>query len=322
MQISISLQGQSKIIYQIFRSYYENAVLELPQDIELREFAYQPFNSDTYVRHLTFSSVDELKSFILSNVPLHLYFSAARYQIPSAKEMEQKGWLGSDLLFDLDADDICEINVRRFCDGMEILSETCDGEIREISEITVDCINRVFENALVLKDILVQDFGLKPRIFFSGNRGFHVRVDCYNEWANLESEDRREIAEYIMSPSPPYESNSESSPGWLGRFARGINGVKIDEQVTIDPKRLVRIPGSLNGKAGLKVVEIINDKFEYGEYLSPFDGIVAFQSNLSGKFNVLGHQIELRRGEVIKLSAKTGVYLALKGYGVIKAYVR
>jgi len=323
MQISTSRQEQSNLIKFLFRDYYENAQLELPDDIELREFAYQPFNLETYVRHLSFSSPQEVKQYILENVPLHLYYSSARYQLPSAKEMDEKGWLGSDLLFDLDADEICEnVKIRRFCqDGYETLASNCEGESPvEYVEITKECIMNVYQNALLIKDILKEDFGLNARIFFSGNRGFHIRVVCYDDCALLDSDDRKEIADYFVSPKPRYIH--EGNPGWSGRKAKGISGINIDTQVTIDPKRLVRIPGSLNGKAGLKVFEVKGD-FDYNlSSLSPFSGYCAFLPYVNGDFILFDEKYTLKKDSAIKLPIGVGVYLALKGLGKVKSYVR
>ena len=320
MQISTSHPERNKIVYTLFKEYYENAELDLPNDMELREFAYQPFDADTYVRHLSFSNPEELKVFLRENVPLHLYYSSARYQLPQAKEMDEKGWLGSDLLFDLDADEICELRVKKFCDGFEALMD-CENSI-EFVEITKECIDSVFQKALLIRDILKEDFGLNARIFFSGNRGFHLRVECYGDCALLDSDDRKEIADYISDPSPPFEGD-QNAPGWVGRLAKGLHGVKIDSQVTIDTRRLVRIPGSLNGKAGLKVFEVKGDSFDFSiEALSPFKGFVAFLSFVTTSINLPDGKVELKKDTMIKLSSPVGIYLSLKGLGVIKAYVR
>ena len=322
MQISTSRQEQSNIIKFLFREYYEEAQLELPDDIELREFAYQPFNSETYVRHLSFSSPQELKQYILDNVPLHLYYSSARYQLPSAKNMDEKGWLGSDLLFDLDADEICDLRIRRFCpDGYETLATTCkEGSPIEYVEITKECMLTVYQKALLVKDILKEDFGLNGKIYFSGNRGFHIKVECHDDCALLDSDDRKEIADYFVSPKPKYIY--EGNPGWSGRMAKGIEGINIDTQVTVDIRRLVRIPGSLNGKAGLKVIEIKND-FDYSlSSLSPFSGDCAFLSYVNGDFALFDEKYTLKKDTVIKLPIAVGIYLALKGLGKVKSYVR
>ena len=101
-------QGWRSLAKSILSSYYSYAELELPEDMELREFSIQPVDSDVYVRHLSLTTPEELRKFVLSNPPLHLYYSSAKYERPSETEMENKGWLGSDLLFDIDADHLCD----------------------------------------------------------------------------------------------------------------------------------------------------------------------------------------------------------------------
>ncbi|ADX82482.1 DNA primase small subunit PriS [Saccharolobus islandicus] len=323
-------QGQSNLIKSFFRNYYLNAELGLPNDMELREFALQPFGSDTYIRHLSFSSSEELRDYLVNrNLPLHLFYSSARYQLPSARDMEEKAWMGSDLLFDIDADHICKLRSIRFCPvcGNAITSEKCERdnvETLEYVEMTSECIKRGLEEARNLVEILEDDFGLKPKVYFSGNRGFHVQVDCYGDCALLDSDERKEIAEYVMGVGvPSYPGGSENAPGWVGRKNRGINGVTIDEQVTIDVKRLIRIPNSLHGKSGFIVKEVTNlDDFEFNETLSPFTGYTIFLPYISIETEVLSRNIKLNRGVPIKIESSIGIYLHLKNLGEVKAYVR
>jgi len=321
-------QELNKIILMLFKSYYEKAELELPDDMELREFAIQPFGKDTYVRHLSFSSPLELRNFIIENLPLHLFYSTAKYQIPSAKEMDEKGWMGADLQFDIDADELCEVRKINFCPvcGSEVDGEKCpkdNVETVEFVEITSDCINKALENALIIKDILKEDFGLNPELYFSGNRGFHVYVRCSGDCALLDSEDRKEIVDYIKGIGvPKYSSALPTDPGWAGRKAKGIQGVILDEEVTIDVKRLFRIPNSIHGKSGLLVRKIEESNFEFSTSLSPFSGYVTFLPYISGKFQILDENIEFSRGIPIKLDASIGVYAHLKGLGEVKLYVR
>ncbi|BDC19753.1 DNA primase small subunit PriS [Acidianus sp. HS-5] len=327
MVSSILLQELNKIILMLFKSYYDKAELELPEDVELREFALQPFGKDTYVRHLSFSSALELKNFLLENVPLHLFYSTAKYQIPSAKEMDEKGWMGADLQFDIDADELCEVRKINFCPvcGAEVEGEKCpkdNAETIEFVEISTECINKALENTLIIRDILKEDFGLTPELYFSGNRGFHVYVKCSGDCALLDSDDRKEIVDYIKGIGvPKYSSALSTDPGWAGRKARGIQGTVVDEEVTIDVKRLFRIPNSIHGKSGL-LVRKIEGNFEFSESLSPFSGYVTFLPYISGKFQILGETLELSRGIPIKLTASLGVYAHLKGLGEVKLYVR
>lgn len=323
--------GLNKLIRMMFLEYYNKAELILPDDMELREFAVQPFDSETYVRHLSFTNPQELKAFVLKTVPLHLYYSVAKYQMPSEKDLEAKGWLGSDLLFDLDADEVCDSSKKIYlCEksGVAVADPSLCPETGESTEeffdIDNECVEKLKNSAKIIVDILKQDFGLNAVVSFSGNRGFHIRVPCYDDCALLPPEVRQEIGMYISGEKvPEYKSPLPEDPGWPGRQARGVYNVNIDKQVTIDIRRLERIENSINGKSGLiiKKVEDI-DSFEYGEHLSPFKGIVAFLPHYTVEVSVFNERIKLEKDIPIRLNASVGVYLALKGLGEVKALVR
>jgi len=321
-------QGSNNLVKTLFREYYEKANLELPFDMELREFAFQPFDSSTYVRHLSFNNEIELRSFITKTLPLHLFYSSAKYQVPSAKDMEEKGWMGADIQFDLDADHFCNVRKFNFCPvcGDYVSGDKCpkDGsQTIEYMEITEECINTTKDKTIDLVDILKEDFDFKPKIYFSGNRGFHVIIECSGDCALLNSNDRKEISEYIMGFNIPKYQGKPCDPGWPGRLAKNKKGIEIDEQVTIDTKRLIRIPGSLHGKSGL-IVKQIDDisRFSFNKDLSPFTGFSVFKPFITGEFNLLGNKIKFYRNTPIKLETSIAVYSALKNLGEVTLYVR
>ncbi|TRM85623.1 hypothetical protein DJ521_07500, partial [Sulfolobus sp. E3] len=116
----------------------------------------------------------------------------ARYQLPSAKNMDEKGWMGSDLLFDIDADHLCNLRRVKFCPvcGNLVEGDRCERdnvEALEYVEMTNECISRGLEEARRLVNVLENDFSFKPKVYFSGNRGFHVHVECYDDCALLDS---------------------------------------------------------------------------------------------------------------------------------------
>ncbi|MCY0859256.1 MAG: DNA primase small subunit PriS [Sulfolobaceae archaeon] len=310
-----------------FTEYYSKAELILPDDMELREFAVQPFGGGPYIRHLSFTNPQELKAFVLKTVPLHLYYSVARYQLPAEKDLEAKGWLGSDLLFDLDADEVCGGSKKIYlCQdtGTAVEDPSTCSNVEEYFEIDKDCVEKLKESAKAVVDILKQDFGLSPIVSFSGNRGFHIRVPCFGDCALLPPEARQEIAMYVSGEKvPEYVGSFKEDPGWPGRQARGISHINIDKQVTIDIRRLERIENSINGKSGLIVKKVDDiDSFEFGDHLSPFRGVVAFLPSYTVELTAFSQKVKLEKDVPIKLDASVGVYLALKGLGVVKAFVR
>ncbi|MEM4024899.1 DNA primase small subunit PriS [Metallosphaera cuprina] len=320
---STSPQGQNKIVRMLYREYYERAELSLPFDMELREFAYQPMDSGSYVRHLSFSSLQELRQALVQDVPAHLFYSSAKYQRPTARDMEEKGWMGSDLQFDLDADHLCETRKIVFCPvcGKEVIGGKCQEhgvDAREYVEISVDCLKRTWELANVLAEILREDFDLKPRIFFSGNRGFHVLVECSGECALMDSEDRKEIVRYVSGEGVPFKGH-EGDPGWAGRILR-TKGVEVDEQVTVDIHRLIRIPGSVHGKSSLLVKEM--EEFVYDISLSPFKGRAVLYPFISGEFTLIDTKFYLNKGEPISMTAGYAIFAYSKGLGEVSYYAR
>ncbi|MGC9148538.1 MAG: DNA primase small subunit domain-containing protein [Sulfolobales archaeon] len=208
----MSHQDKSSLVKDFFQKYYSKADLLLPDDLEYREFAYQPFGSESYVRHLSFKTRDEVIMYFTSKPPLHLYYSAATYLYPYVEDMEAKGWRGSDLLFDIDADHVPEcisnnlIRKIRICPECESLSEEPEKECPNCSGETIDiiepeCIEYTKKYTQDLIDVLIEEFGISKkyiRVMFSGNRGFHVRV-VDERFRSLGREERRIIADYILA---------------------------------------------------------------------------------------------------------------------------
>ena len=92
--------------------------------------------------------------------------------------MEEKGWLGADLIFDLDADHIPKSKEMTYEEMLEAVRK----KIVQLHD-----------------EFLVRDFGFDERslkIVFSGGRGYHIHVTDPRVW-ELGSHERREIVDYI-----------------------------------------------------------------------------------------------------------------------------
>ena len=167
-----------KWIQAMFRRYYEKADLRLPIKFENREFGFMFYDSDLVQRHLGFSQVSDLKVYLVNRTPAHVYHSAAYYERPGAPTMEEKGWLGADLIFDLDADHIARVKGMPY----EQMLEEVKVEIKKIVD-----------------QYLLGDFGLNVKdisISFSGGRGYHIHARDPRLWP-LGPHERREIVDYI-----------------------------------------------------------------------------------------------------------------------------
>jgi DNA primase small subunit len=148
---------------------------------------------------------------LAETVPSDVYHSCAYYENPDY-EMDKKGWIGSDLVFDIDADHIptsCnkihdEFRCVKcgFC-GRGITPEACpccEGTKFETKIWACDlCIQSAKDETAKLLDILENDFGFSQNevhTFFSGHRGFHVHIEKENV-RSLDAMARKEIVDYI-----------------------------------------------------------------------------------------------------------------------------
>jgi len=318
-----------------FREYYEKNKIDLPDRFGRREFAFVFFGGKGMMRHLGFEKMIHFTNFVKEKAPGHAYYSSAYYQKPDAATMQEKNWMGAELIFDLDSDHIPNAEKLSYTQQLELVKD---------------------EFHKLVNDFLLDDFGFDKKyveLYFSGGRGYHCHVKD-PKILSLDSNERREIVDYItgkdlkdslifheqVTGTRRYGSRSYPSgktlkmptpdePGWRGRISRGIieivneikkskdpieklkeYGVKhsdaeklledlseervkrikegrldqsktirkfflnnalrktavsmgageTDEPVTCDVKRLIRLPGSLHGKTGFKVVKIHLDK--------------------------------------------------------------
>ena len=338
--------SDKEFMMERFRRYYSKNRPCVPKMFKSREFGFMFFDRNFVQRHISFISDESLYDFLRSEVPSHSYYSTAYYHYPGASTMDEKKWIGADLIFDLDAD---HIPGAEFMDYEEMLAR-----------IKIEVLRLV-------DDFLLGDLGFDTshlKIVFSGGRGYHIHVSD-ERVSSLKSHERREIVDYIAGnnlnmewvfPTKTVYSQEikgrvqesrvrcippQNSTGWKGKMRTGIawlieemrsldapelksrlpylkehsdsvisgmlrdlygkRGEKsggdmlleknifdcftnkryedlfiglleneviprfrceIDEPVTADIKRLIRLPGTLHGKSGLKVVPMERDELD------------------------------------------------------------
>lgn len=323
-----------------FGDHYRRAALSLPPATNEREWGYITWDArTTMVRHSSYLDLTgggDLAGFLTGERPRHVYYSAGRYDDPGASSMGAKGWRGSDLVFDLDADHLPGV----------------DPEATSYAEMLRECKAALRR----LLDILESDFGFEDlEVVFSGGRGYHVHVRR-PDVLELGRAARREIVEYVLGDGIEFEdvvstravagSAGRSSPaqkrtlpdgGWAGRTRKrleafieellsmpeaeaidrlrsfdgigegkataALNAAKnnreelsggnvdvhpavfsvarllfrdvvdtqrapIDEPVTTDINRLIRMPGSLHGGTGFEVQRIERGRLDAFDPLS------------------------------------------------------
>jgi DNA primase small subunit len=196
--------------------------------IERREFGFLTFDGKTMLRHIGFQIRDNLESFLKKETCSDAFYSCAYYENPEA-EMDKKGWLGADLVFDIDADHIptsCnKIHDEWSCSscgfsGKGVLPERCP--ICGSQKIDANtwpcevCLESAKIETIKLLDMLTRDFGFSERdvhTFFSGHRGYHVHVE--NEVVRtLDAVARKEIVDYVSGLGFDVVSHTLGRKNW------------------------------------------------------------------------------------------------------------
>ena len=395
------MQEKAKqLLARRFKAYYQRARTRIRPPCELvqREWGFVLFDQQypekqVMRRHLSFASADDFYGYLQENAPAHAYHSAALYQNPAA-EMAKKGWLGADLIFDLDADHIV--------DAAELPRYSYE-----------DLLALVKQETLKLLDFLLNDFGFAEpelELAFSGSRGYHIHVPTAVVRA-LGSRERREIVDYVMATGldidrffvPPArgvrEHRGEKAgredlmllpEGWGKRVHRGLleflheiaaledeqairaireivgmerkkaneliriardetvvkrieegkipqfapwisagltrtitqlvrvkSADRVDEPVTADIKRLIRLPGSLHGKssllvrpltvASLKEFEPLRDAVVFG------DSPITIHAVRDSSIRLKGERYEVHGGEIVTVPEHVALYLLARG---------
>ena len=222
-----------------FREYYETEEFELPDRFGRREFAFVFFGGKGMMRHIAFDRKINFKNFLIEKNPAHTYYSTAYYQFPWASTMQEKKWMGAELIFDLDSDHLPGAEKMSF-------SESLDKVKQEFYKL--------------VNDFLLNDFGFDEKylnLYFSGGRGYHCHVKDPSIF-KLDSNERREIVDYIsgrdlqdnlifhehvtrtvniggrtVPGGKALKMPTPNEPGWRGRISRGIIEI-VDEIIKSD----------------------------------------------------------------------------------------
>mgnify|MGYP000488734160 CR=1 FL=1 len=190
-----------------FGDHYRRADIDVPPDADAREWGYVPWTAgpgETYVRHNALLDLGDLTEFLARERPKHVYFSAGRYDDPSATTMDGKGWHSSDLVFDLDADHLPSTTQ---ADSYAEMLATCKDALRR------------------LLDFLEDDFGFDDLlVVFSGSRGYHVHVRD-ESIQQLNRDARREIVDYVRGIGLEFDAlvEEETVGGEMGRESPATN---------------------------------------------------------------------------------------------------
>ena len=211
------------IINGLISEFYRSATDLAPERIAEREFGVGNFEIKISQRHMSFRNERDLKEYLSTNAVPYVSSSSAFYKFPSGRPMEKKGWLGSELVFDLDVTDMdlpCQLR-----HGKSWVCSICLDEVRK-------------ETIKLVYDFLIPDFGFSEKeikVNFSGNRGYHVHVDN-KDMLMLDAAARREVTGYISGSGIEFADlfptagrrgeklvgPSAKEKGWRGKIAKNF----------------------------------------------------------------------------------------------------
>lgn len=238
--ITVLQQEVVVLVKRLLKSYYSKVDVA-PQHIEKREFGFGNFEQKIDFRHVAFRNGIDFKKYLVDNAPAFVNYSPSEYERPDARPMEKKGWIGRELVFDLDATDL-----KLKCQNVHGSRWVCQ-----------NCLDSVKQQAVhLIEDFLIPDFGFSPdeiHVNFSGNRGYHIHVSN-SEVFKLDGDARKSISDYITGRNIKAESffptldrkgmkvygPKPTDFGWGGKFARYFistlnSGVQSLEELGIEP---------------------------------------------------------------------------------------
>ena len=155
-------------------------------------------------RHRAFTDTRSLQSYLRNRAPHSCFHSTAYYKEPSQLKMAEKGWLGADLIFDLDGDHLPGVSDNDFPAMIEVIQ----GQAWRL-----------------WNEFLEPEFGFNEKhaqFTFSGHRGFHIHLRDPS-LLHLDSNARREIVNYIRGEGIDIKSTISDNSGWGRRALQGID---------------------------------------------------------------------------------------------------
>ncbi len=192
---------------------------ELPDFIlhtlSLREFGFDLDGTGPSHRYNQFMTLEQLAEYLRNRAPYSAFTSVALYEQPSMR----KGWMKSELAFDIDAKDLP--------------LKSCSCASGSVCELCIDEARRI---AMEFAETMSKDLGLHNINFVYSGRGFHIRV-IDDAIMTLEQTERAQIVEYITGSVIPTDVTMALgySQVFRERLARTFKGM--------DQQRLSKVRG-------------------------------------------------------------------------------
>jgi len=282
-----ALAKTAGMVRNAFRGYYfKPDMIEAPAKIEQREFGYMQFGQPGMVRHLSFKTMKELTATIMREVPSDIYCSNAYYRFPT-NPMQEKQWLGADLIFDIDGKDLhlpcAPSHTYAICancghasppapdEKKEYSCSACSGKKADsVSIPCAKCVDGSKKEVKRLVEFLTGDLGMQQgdiHVYFSGNNGFHVHIrdDAY---VPLDPQARSDLVGYLSGSGLLAESigvrkgnadnlflikfpKSGLAHGWRSRIA---------DKLKIDGSSMIKLTHIVEQKGGYTPFKVELDR--------------------------------------------------------------
>ncbi len=263
-----------------FEQYYRSFDGWIPPRLRTREWMFIPFGGGRPLRHLGFDDLSSIKRNLIERTPHSVFYSTAYWRDPREYKMKDKGWLGADLIFDLDGDHL-----------PGVVDTDFTGMLTSIREQAWKLWN----------DFLEPEFGFDERylhLTFSGHRGFHLH---YRDpgLAHLDGEARRELVSHIRGDGVDVisllpRSMERDASGWAGRLKNGLRDTlrKLDtirESNDVQSKELIaNYVDSLKRSAKIRGLKITRGEKVVKDLAELVKHPVRRESLEEGNLNALG----------------------------------
>jgi len=333
-----------------YREYYyrNHGTLDIPTKMSNREFGYVPFGGGM-VRHISYKTQGELAADLVKQAPSSVYCSNATYSHPTLA-MDEKGWIGAELIFDIDAGEIptscrsrhlislCQSCGKSIKGGRPTCPRCEKADLRQLHWSCSECLDATKRHVVRLIEFLTKDFGVSYgdiNTYFSGNRGYHLHV-VDGRFESLGSPARAEIANYIRGKGLMVRGRPDGGhgEGWSPRIEALVSkgqsqhlldnavatySAMIDSAVTSDVHRIFRMPGTLHGGSGLLKMRV-KDIEGFQPTRDPVvlgDESVKVTVDYSPEFYLRGTKFGPYSGKDVDMPCYAAVFLLTKGLGSV-----
>ncbi|TDA33119.1 MAG: DNA primase catalytic subunit PriS [Hadesarchaea archaeon] len=263
----------------------------IQQTLSLREFGFDPDGSGPNQRYRQFFTLEQLSSYLKSNFPFSVYVSVALYEQPSRRA----GWIKSELAFDVDAKDlpvkpcscgqgeVCECCLEEARRVVMLLSDVLSSDLglRDLRfsysgrgfhlRVLDEAVSKLEQNeraqlvSYVTGSVIPTDLSFVlgySKVF----REFAARTlerlseeklkEVFPKLAQRIQEKKREVLEALRRGRREEIKRLVGKEEKLLEFLAKLNAGWVDGRVTVDVKRILRLPSTLHSGVSMKCVPI------------------------------------------------------------------